>query len=177
MKNIHSFTMGNFSVDVTFTLSEKCVQDEEDVSIYSGVIGIIHKGVSFFVLKVTKCSSFFRIDLQLKTDESCNYETVNHNTSVRLSQIPNPVNRLRCSTSSDDTYDYNFHLDQLHILKKFQRKGCGTKLMALILFWMRMEFPRVHKCFVISPSAIGSPFYLSVGALNDLSSRNLVFKL
>jgi hypothetical protein len=166
--------MGNFAVDVTFTLSKSFLEDEEHVSIYSGVVGIFRKGVSYFILKITKYKSFFRIDLQLKSEESSNYEIVNHKTSVRLSQIPH---RSRRSTKSEDNKEFNFHLDQLHILKKFQRQGCGTKLIALILFWIRMTFPRVHKFFVISPSAIGSPFYLSVGAMHDVSSRNLVFDL
>jgi hypothetical protein len=167
--------LGKFSVDVSFTLSKSFLQDEEHVSIYSGVIGIFEKGVSYFNLLVTKCSSFFRIELQLKSDESSDYQTINHNTSVRF--IPQPVHRFRRSTISDVNKDDKIHLEQFHILKKFQRQGCGTKLIALILFWIRMTFPRVHKCFVISPSAIGSPFYFSVGAMHDVSSRNLVFDL
>jgi hypothetical protein len=169
--------MGKFSVDVTSTLVKSFWQDEEHVSIYSGVVGIFPKGVSFFIFTVKENTSFFRIGLQLKSDESSKFETVNHNTSGRLYRIPNPNHRFRSSTNSDDDENYNFHIDQLHISKKFQRQGCGSKLMALILFWMRITRPDVRKCLVISPSSIGIPFYLSDGASHDLSSSNLVIKL
>ena len=169
--------MGKFSVDVTSTLVNSLWQDEEHVSIYSGVVGIFPKGVSFFILTVKENKCIFRIGLQLKSDESSKFETVNNNTSVRLYQITNPNHRFRSSPNADDNGTYNYHIDQLHISKKFQRQGCGSKLMALILFWMRITRPDVQKCLVISPSSIGIPFYFSVGASHDLSSSNLVIKL
>jgi hypothetical protein len=169
--------MGKFSVDITFTLDKSFRQDEEHVSMYSGVVGIFPKGVSFFIFTVKENTCFFRIGLQLKSDKSSKFETVNQNTSIRLNQIPNPKQRFRSSPNFENNENYNYHIDQLHISKKFQRQGCGSKLMALILFWMRITRPDVQKCFVISPSSIGIPFYLSVGASHDLSSSNLVIKL
>ena len=162
--------------DCSFNFKRSHTYQGITTSQFFGVIGVSGKGVSIFSLTITNVANIFRIELQLKLDSSESYEIVNHNSSVRLVQVPNPLNRGRRFNKLHDDSNV-IHIDQLHILRKFQRLGYGAKLMALIFVWIRKYFVGVQKCVVISPSSIGIPFYLSMGAKQQSSSSNLEFYL
>jgi GNAT superfamily N-acetyltransferase len=129
--------------------------------------------VSFFKLITLQSSNQYRFELKLKSKKKPVYETVNYHTGVRLREIPNPNNRSRSNKTHANLKI--LYLDQLHVLKEFQRQRCGTKLMSLILIWAKYINLNVSKCVVVSPSSIGKPFYEALGAIQDISSRNLVF--
>lgn len=146
------------------------------ISQFFGVIGVSGKGVSIFTLTMENVSNIFRFELQLKLESSDTFEIVTHNSSLRLVKVPNPSNkRRRLNKMHEDSHI--IHIDQLHILRKYQRHGYGAKLMAIIFLWIRKYFDDIKKCVVISPSSNGIPFYLSLGAKQQSSSSNLEFSL
>lgn len=163
-------------INVSFDHTKSYTSDGIVTFHFSGVIHIQGKESSVFIFELHKSNNCFRIQFQMKPDEESPFEDVNGNTSVRFKTIPNPLNNgLRSRKVHQDVT--LLHLDQLHILKKFQRKQCGTKLLALLFIWVKYTFSDVKKCIVVSPSSIGKPFYLALGATQQISSSNLMFLL
>jgi len=171
---VEFFEFGKYLFKCSFNFQSSFTSQKITTSQFFGVIGVSEREVSIFKLTLTNNSNIFRIELQLKLDSSDTFEVVNHNSSVRLVQVPNPSNKGRRLNKLHQDSNV-IHIDQLHILRKFQRLGYGAKLMALIFIWIRKYFDGVQKCIVISPSSVGIPFYLSLGAKQQLSSSNLEF--
>ena len=130
--------------------------------------------VSFFKFKTFQTSNQYRFELKLKSKLKSVYETVNRHTGVRLDEIPNPLNKGTRSKKIHSNLKI-LYLDQLHVLKEFQRQRCGTKLMSLILIWAKHINLNVSKCVVVSPSSIGKPFYEALGAVQEITSKNVAF--
>lgn len=168
---IEPFHLGRYFIAINFIKSECCSLNGLVSFIFFGSVVVNEKESTGFKLTIEKAKSCYRIKFQVECESN---QEVNGNTSVRLINIPNPGSSgPRSRKTLPDIYV--LHLDQLHILKKFQRKEYGTKLMALILTWAKHSFPEIKKCIVISPSSIGKPFYISLGAKQQISSSNVEF--
>ena len=176
MLYLQSFQFGKYSIKIHLELKEEKITDTLDLSYFSGFMAVQGFDVSFFKLRVFKKSNQYRFKLQLKSKKGLVYETVNHHTSVRLLEMPNPLNNGVRSKQIHPNIKI-LYLDQLHVLKKFQRQRCGTKLVSLILIWSKYLNLGIKKCVVVSPSSIGKPFYVALGAVQEITSNNVVFLL
>lgn len=164
--------MGKYSVAADIRLQQIHVLDGEVNKTFTGKINISEKGDSYFILTTIQSSTFTRILVKLRNDNDLSFEDVMHNTSVRFSKIPSSIKRCRRSNIDEEKLSI-IYIDQFHVARKFQRKGCGTKVMGIIFLWIKACYPIISKCIVKSPSSNGSSFYLAVGASRQSSSRNL----
>jgi hypothetical protein len=164
--------MGKYTVDADLRLTQSCVFDGEVIKTFTGKVNITGKGVSNFILTTTQSPNFTRILVKLQNEKDSPFEDVMHNTSVRFLKIPNSNKRCRRS-NIDEAMLSIIHIDQFHVERKYQRKGCGTKVMGIIFIWIKVCYPIISKCIVKSPSSNGSSFYFAVGASRQASSRNL----
>ena len=99
---------------------------------------------NLFNFQATRNGTCYRILLKLKMDKSATFEDVCYNTCVRLSKFPNPLNdSLRSSNKVSDITV--LEIEQFHVIKKFQGKKCGSKLIALIFIWAKFLFPSIKK--------------------------------
>lgn len=165
--------LGKYLLEISFCRQQSYVSNGETYSIFTGVVGISEKGTSKYILTTISSLNFVRIFVKLQFDSV--FEDVVQNTSVRLSKVPNSRKRALRSSSSAFSNSTILHIDQFHVISKFQRQGCGAKVMGLIFFWAKFYFPTIEKCVVISPSSVGVPFYVALGASSQASSRNLEF--
>jgi hypothetical protein len=173
-----TFKMGKYSVDVHWKLSRSTVFDEDLTCIYTGIVNISGKEVSLFQFTTIQSSSIFRLSVKFRSECStdCPFEDAIQNTSVRVSNIK--FSKKRSSRSNKGNYDHSIlNVDQFHVLSKFQRKGYGAKVMALIFVWTKLTQPLIRKCVVIAPSSIGIPFYMALGAKRQKTSLNLEFDI
>jgi hypothetical protein len=127
-------------------------------------------GSSNFYFSTSQTGRNIRLSLQclLRKD-------IIFNTSLRLSNLSNPEKKTRTRKSLTD--EPIVYLDQLHVFKEFQGKGFGTKLIAIVISWLSIEFPNIRSLIVVSPSNKGKPFYLKLGAKKQATSQNLVFEI
>jgi hypothetical protein len=164
--------MGRFSVAADLRLQQQEVLDGEVKKTFTGKVNITGKGDSSFILTTMQSSKFTRILVKLQNGKDALFEDVMHNTSVRFLKIP--FSKKRCTRSNKDEEKLSIiHIDQFHVTREFQRKGCGTKVMGVIFLWIKVCYPIISKCIVKSPSSNGASFYLAVGASRQASSRNL----
>lgn len=175
-RTLTSFTMGKYTVTSNIRLHQSNVLDGEINKVFTGKINVSGKEQSKFVLSTIQSSKFIRIFVKLKNDSDPSLEDVVHNTSVRFLEIPVSNERSRRSNKNDFNSNV-LRIDQFHVLNKFQRQGCGSKVMGIIFLWIKAYYPMIKKCFVVSPSLIGIPFYLKLGASRQRCSRNLEFQL
>lgn len=168
--------MGKYTVISNIRLHQSSVLDGEINKVFTGNINISGKEKSNFVLSTMQTSKFIRIFVKLKNHSDPKFEDILHNTSVRFLEIPASIERSRRS-KKNDCISTVLRIDQFHVLSKFQRQGCGSKVMGIIFVWIKAFFPMIRKCFVVSPSLTGMPFYLKLGASRQRCSRNLEFEL
>jgi hypothetical protein len=151
-------------------------ENANDVFISSGVLIFQGCDENLYNFQATRIGTCYRILLKLKIDQSATFEDVCHRTCVRLSKFPNKLNNpLRSSEKVPDITV--LEIEQFHVIKKFQGKKCGSKLIALIFIWAKFLFPSIQNCVVISPSSKGIPFYHALGAKKMITSSNLEFNL
>lgn len=176
--SLHSFKVGKFYAAVDWNVKEKnsFVDGGDYVSIFDGCIGITNRDVSRFIFRTRKTKCFYRIFVQMKFQGSEVFEDVIQNTSVRFSTVKSSVNRVRRSNKMQNNSTI-LQIDQFHVLNKFQRQGIGARVLSLLFLWTKLNFPFIKKCVVISPSSIGKPFYIALGATQEIASSNLEFDL
>lgn len=168
--------MGKYNAKLDLRLQDSFESVGDICKVYNGKVEISGKGNSSFIFTTTQSSQFTRITLKLKSDGDETFEDVIHNTSVRFSSIPYSNGRCRRS-NRDECQMKILRIDQFHVLNKFQRKGCGSKTLGVLFLWLKVCHPMITTCIVISPTSIGVPFYLALGALRQSCSGNLEFKI
>jgi len=174
-KRCSTIKLGKYLLEISFCLQQSYVSNGEIFSVFTGVVGISEKGISKYILTTISSLNFVRIFVKLQFQSS--FEDVVQNTSVRLSKVPNSAKRALRSNTSEFSHSTVLHIDQFHVINKFQRQGCGAKVLGLIFVWAKTIYPTIDKCVVISPSSVGIPFYVALGASCQASSRNLEFRI
>ena len=164
-------SLGKRNIVVTFSNKKLDFGISDDLS-YNVECNSL-QGKSSFIFSALRSGCNIRLSLRCQMKE--NFEEIVHNTSLRLTFVSSPKNKTRGNKIESDISV--ICLDQLHVIKKFQGQGYGTKLIAIIIAWLSFDFTDIIRLVVISPSSIGKPFYLSLGATKENSSHNLVFNI
>jgi GNAT superfamily N-acetyltransferase len=164
--NVKKIILGQKVISVSLS---KIVND--DVSFFATCDDSNGSSDFYFSAFQTGCN----IRLNLQCEISSNMKDIIFNTSLRLPKHANPKKRTRKRKSL--IYEPIVYLDQLHVIKEFQGKGFGTKLIAILITWLSFEFPNIRSLIVVSPSNKGKPFYLKLGAQKQITSQNLVFDI